>query len=199
MVNYRYILGLIALLALWSVPAHAANFSGPGIFMSGSNCTDITSPVLGKTICWDTVSKRWSVWNGSNYLGIQGSWLVGGSPSTVNSNQTTYISMQGVGASTTETGLVLIAPIPARACNLTCDTVTGPAAGKTWTFVFQASGLPTPLTPSALTCTISSTSGSTCSDLVDCVNLTVGEAFDVKVTATGSPTNSQVFCSATVN
>ena len=59
-------LGSLALHGLWfrPLPPPPAEAQGVGIYQR-PDCTTITSPVSGSTLCWNTTLQGWQVWDGS--------------------------------------------------------------------------------------------------------------------------------------
>lgn len=100
-------LTFIAALAL-ARKAHAATFSGPGLFISLNQCADIQSPVDGQTWCFDAINYTLGVWNAAlgNYINPAAS-----------SNNLNYLSLLQVGG----LGLVQQSPPSSVTATATCS------------------------------------------------------------------------------
>jgi len=57
---------LLAALLFWPVRVSA---QGVGFFQR-TNCANLTAPVSGATVCWDTTTARWKVYNGAAYATV---------------------------------------------------------------------------------------------------------------------------------
>lgn len=47
-----------------------AGIGGPGYFISNSGCTENTSPVANKSVCWDAAAQTLKYWNGSAWTAV---------------------------------------------------------------------------------------------------------------------------------
>src|SRR6266576_5909443 len=80
----KRLLGLLFVLLLVPCAAHAA-IGGAGFFVSSGGCTENSSPVANKSVCWDSAAQTVKFWNGSSWVAASGGGG-GGSVSSVSAS-----------------------------------------------------------------------------------------------------------------
>lgn len=116
--------------------------------------------------------------------GTAGGGVLGYSASalTLPTAGTTFLApVGGAQASTTEANVTANAPAAAAISNMYVTLSVAPGAGNTAAFTFRDAGSST-----ALTCTISGASATSCQDITHSFTPTVGDALSIQVVTTGT-------------
>ena len=65
MATVHRLLALVLLISMLGIPSASAQ--GVGVWLR-PDCTTLTGPVSGSTVCWDSTRRAWRFWDGTRYL-----------------------------------------------------------------------------------------------------------------------------------
>ena len=128
--------------------------------------------------------------NGTN--GTNGATIIagGGSPSTSSTN---YLPFGLLSQSATESNVRMPSPVAGALGTLTVKTSDDAGGGNTWTFTIVRNGSDT-----ALTCSISGSSATTCSFSSSTVAIAVGDTLSLKAVPASGPNSAVVTWAARI-
>jgi hypothetical protein len=115
----------------------------------------------------------------------------------LNTGATTYAKLSGRSgaSSTTEANQVSFLPIGVTMLNLRCKVTAAAGAGKSWIFTLRRNQT----TDTAVTCTISGASATTCSDTVNSQVFSAGDEADYSIAPSGTPAAAAGKCGIEVD